>query len=77
MQKNQTVNELLAEIKRLRDALQTIADYDKHQGNTLGEGICPYGCDCPHIAQRTLNKEMNEGMDNGSQISTFLWVDWI
>lgn len=33
-------------------ALQLIAGYDK--GSKFGEGICPYGCDTPHIAKEVL-----------------------
>jgi hypothetical protein len=36
-----------AEVARLREALEAIASYGK-------EGICPYGCDTPHIATETL-----------------------
>ena len=35
----------------MREALETIASYDKNSGKT---GICPYGCDTPHIAQTAL-----------------------
>ena len=38
------------EVKRLREALQAIAAY----GN---DGICPYGCDTPHIARAALAGE--------------------
>ena len=33
-------------------ALKTIASYDEHSKH--GEGICPYGCDTPHIARAAL-----------------------
>jgi hypothetical protein len=36
---------------RLKAALQTIASYGKDHG-----GCCPYGCDCPHIAQVELGQ---------------------
>lgn len=38
---------LRAENQRLREALATIARYGK-------DGICPYGCDTPYIAQAAL-----------------------
>ena len=38
---------LRAENARLREALATIARYGK-------DGICPYGCDTPYIAQAAL-----------------------
>ena len=38
---------LQAELERVRAALVRIARYGK-------DGICPYGCDTPHIAQAAL-----------------------
>jgi hypothetical protein len=43
----------LLKIIDYKTALQSIASYSSIQ---FGEGICPYGCDCPTIAQNTLNK---------------------
>lgn len=37
---------------RMADALETIAGYDKDSQG--GQGICPYGCDTPHVAQQAL-----------------------
>jgi hypothetical protein len=39
-------------VLKYQAALQLIAGYDK--GSKFGEGICPYGCDCPNIAQEAL-----------------------
>ena len=44
---------ILAENQRLREALEKIAKYDD---NGTPDGICPYGCDCPSIAQEALKK---------------------
>jgi predicted RNase H-like nuclease (RuvC/YqgF family) len=48
--------EAKADVARLSEALETIASYGK-------EGICPYGCDTPHIATETLAtvREKEEG----------------
>lgn len=43
---------LLGKIEILRRALEEIASYDN--GSVHGPGICPYGCDTPHIAQLAL-----------------------
>lgn len=47
---------LEAEVAALVDALRTISSYD--QNSPHGEGICPYGCDCPAIARRALEARM-------------------
>lgn len=39
---------------RYQTALEEIAKYDKDKHSKFGEGICPYGCDTPHIAQTAL-----------------------
>lgn len=44
----------LLEIINLKAALREISSYDKD--SVLGRGICPYGCDTPHIAQQALLK---------------------
>jgi hypothetical protein len=47
--------ELEIENARLRDALGEIANYDKSPFTVEPkEGICPYGCDTPHLAQVAL-----------------------
>ena len=43
----------VAEVERLREALQAIAAYGD-------DGICPYGCDTPHIARAALAREGDE-----------------
>lgn len=43
----------LLKVLDYKTALQLIASYSSTQ---FGEGICPYGCDCPNIAQETLKK---------------------
>lgn len=43
---------LWAEIYTLRAKLAEIRDYDKWSPH--GDGICPYGCDCPAIAADAL-----------------------
>ncbi len=48
----ESVDSLRLELIALRAALQTIASYD--QTSPHGEGICPYGCDCPQIARLAL-----------------------
>lgn len=45
---------LLGKIEVMRRALEQIATYDN--GSVHGSGICPYGCDTPHIAQLALCK---------------------
>lgn len=57
---------LHAQIARLQQregelvgALKTIASYDEHSKH--GEGICPYGCDTPHIARAALQSVAKEG----------------
>ena len=45
---------LQAELERVRAALERIARY----GN---DGICPFGCDTPHIAQAALTATSQEG----------------
>ena len=56
----------LTQIARLKQregelvgALKTIASYDEHSKH--GEGICPYGCDTPHIARAALQSVAKEG----------------
>ncbi len=46
------VKRLEGELTALRVALKDIASYD--QTSPHGEGICPYGCDCPQIARVAL-----------------------
>ena len=51
------VSELQAlrdEVSRLRGALERIAKYGDN-------GICPYGCDTPHIAQVALTPQGGKG----------------
>ena len=43
-----------AELERVRAALERIARYGK-------DGICPFGCDTPHIAQAALTATSQEG----------------
>lgn len=54
-------DEVRSELRRMLTALHEIAEYDK--GSKHGEGICPYGCDCPSIAQTALsnNEVCQEG----------------
>jgi len=47
---------LWSEIYRLRAELNTIRDYDRDSKH--GEGICPYGCDCPSIAHNALRESL-------------------
>ena len=47
---------LWSEIYRLRAELNTIRDYDRDSKH--GEGICPYGCDCPSIADKALRESL-------------------
>jgi hypothetical protein len=42
----------LAKLALARETLEVIAGYDKD--SKFGAGICPYGCDTPHIAQEAL-----------------------
>lgn len=49
LQLQQAVQDRDALIGHLRDVLREIASYgDDH------DGICPYGCDCPHVAKKAL-----------------------
>lgn len=41
-----------AERDRYKSALEEIGKYDKN--SKYGDGICPYGCDCPDIARQAL-----------------------
>jgi len=45
------VTKLLDKNRNLMFALQLISTYDSDST----PGICPYGCDCPNIAQEALN----------------------
>jgi hypothetical protein len=45
---------LQQETLKYKAALEEIAKYDKDKHSKFGEGICPYGCDTPHIAQEAL-----------------------
>jgi len=40
--------------RSLSAALSVIANYGV--GSDRNDGVCPYGCDCPHIAQEALRK---------------------
>ena len=51
---NDKYHPALLKILDYKTALQLIASYDKDSKH--GEGICPYGCDCPNIAQEALKK---------------------
>lgn len=51
-----SVDALHKEVARLRGALERIAKYGDN-------GLCPYGCDTPHIAQATLTQ--GKGGANG------------
>ena len=44
----------LAKLAKCREALESIARYDKDSKH--GDGICPYGCDTPSIARQTLEE---------------------
>lgn len=46
---------VMAEVERLRAALEMIAKYD----DGVRDGICPYGCDTPNIARAALNEGAN------------------
>lgn len=46
------IENLNAKIEVYRLTLNNIAMYDTD--SKYGEGICPYGCDCPSIAQKVL-----------------------
>lgn len=48
---------VMAEVERLRAALEMIAKYD----DGVRDGICPYGCDTPNIARAALNEGANNG----------------
>lgn len=45
---------LRAVADEMEGALKEIADYGR--GSRHGEGICPYGCDAPDIAQKALTR---------------------
>jgi hypothetical protein len=47
------LEELSRERAEMAAALKTIAEYGI--GSGMNDGICPYGCDCPHIAQEALH----------------------
>jgi len=47
------IDRLVAENIALREALKVISAYDKDSA----PGICPFGCDCPHIARAALEKK--------------------
>ena len=49
---------LREENRRLRGALETIAGYGRN-------GICPYGCDTPDIAQMALDQPATPTRDGG------------
>ena len=51
---NDKYHSALLKIINYKTALQLIASYDS-KNTHFGEGICPYGCDCPTIAQNALN----------------------
>jgi hypothetical protein len=46
------LEELSKERAELLVTLKTIAEYGI--GSDRSDGICPYGCDCPHIAQEAI-----------------------
>jgi hypothetical protein len=48
----QVLRELIRRTNALEEALKTIAEYGI--GADRNDGICPYGCDCPHIAQEAI-----------------------
>jgi len=51
---DQMIESLTAENEQLRKTLLNIASYGEEPlGN---DGICPYGCDTPHIAKTALDK---------------------
>lgn len=50
------IKKLEAQLLIARLALDEIASYDKDSKH--GNGICPYGCDTPHIAQDAI-KNLN------------------
>ncbi len=49
-----TLEDARDEVARLRGALERIAKYGDN-------GICPYGCDTPHIAQAALTPQGGKG----------------
>jgi hypothetical protein len=53
------ISVLVNQNSALLEALKTIAKYD--QNSPHGDGICPYGCDCPSIANTALIKARKEG----------------
>jgi hypothetical protein len=52
------ISVLVNQNSALLEALKTIAKYD--QNSPHGDGICPYGCDCPSIANTALIKARKE-----------------
>ena len=52
------ISVLVNQNSALLEALKTIAKYD--QNSPHGDGICPYGCDCPSIANTALIKARRE-----------------
>jgi septal ring factor EnvC (AmiA/AmiB activator) len=52
------ISVLVNQNSALIEALKTIAKYD--QNSPHGYGICPYGCDCPSIANTALIKARKE-----------------
>lgn len=42
----------------LLEALRVIASYGK--GGPHQDGVCPYGCDCPYIAEKAIAKATNQ-----------------
>ena len=52
-EQDRRLSALEAEVGRLRTALQAIAAYGD-------DGVCPYGCDTPHIARAALAGEDRE-----------------
>lgn len=53
-------HEVVFENKRLRDTLETIANYDKY--SKYGSGICDYGCDTPSITKAALSPDAGPQM---------------
>jgi len=51
---------LRAENARLRGALERIVKYGD-KGIHGNDGICPYGCDTPHIAKAALTPQGGKG----------------
>lgn len=63
-------DEVRSEFRKMLAALHEIARYDKDSKH--GQGICPYGCDCPHIAQTALGfnapREVTEAKLNSNDL---------